>query len=84
VTQPDQVWCGDVTFIWTGNRWAYLAVVMDLFARKPVGWAMLFSPDSQLTMKALTMAFERRGKPKDVMFHSQINKTPMITSSPKK
>jgi putative transposase len=70
VTQPDQVWCGDVTFIWTGNRWAYLAVVMDLFARKPVGWAMSFSPDSQLTMKALTMAFERRGKPKDVMFHS--------------
>ncbi|HAG9212139.1 TPA: IS3-like element ISEc52 family transposase, partial [Escherichia coli] len=38
VTEPNQVWCGDVTYIWTGKRWAYLAVVLDLFARKPVGW----------------------------------------------
>lgn len=48
VTEPNQVWCGDVTYIWTGKRWAYLAVVLDLFARKPVGWAMSFSPDSRL------------------------------------
>nr|ULG19869.1 transposase [Yersinia frederiksenii] len=40
VTAPNQVWCGDVTYIWTGKRWAYLAVVLDLFARKPVGWAI--------------------------------------------
>ena len=40
VNKPDQVWCGDVTYIWTGNRWAYLAIVMDLYARKPVGWAL--------------------------------------------
>jgi putative transposase len=70
VTQPDQVWCGDITFIWTGNRWSYLALVMDLFARKPVGWAMSHSPDTKLTAKALTMAFESRGRPKGVMFHS--------------
>ncbi|SQP82512.1 GTP-binding protein [Escherichia coli] len=54
----------------TGKRWAYLAVVLDLFARKPVGWAMSFSPDSRLTMKALEMAWETRGKPVGVMFHS--------------
>ena len=70
VTEPNQVWCGDVTYIWTGKRWAYLAVVLDLFARKPVGWAMSFSPDSRLTMKALEMAWETRGKPAGVMFHS--------------
>jgi putative transposase len=70
VTEPNQVWCGDVTYIWTGNRWAYLAVVMDLFARKPVGWAMSFSPDSDLTCKALSHAFESRGKPQGLMFHS--------------
>ncbi|WP_156684050.1 IS3 family transposase, partial [Vibrio sp. UCD-FRSSP16_30] len=52
------------------NRWAYLAVVLDLFARKPIGWAMSFSPDSQLTSKALKMAYESRGKPRGVMFHS--------------
>lgn len=70
VSEPNQVWCGDVSFIWAGNRWAYLAVVIDLFARKPVGWAMSYSPDSNLTCQALNMAFESRGKPKNVMSHS--------------
>ncbi len=70
VTEPNQVWCGDVTYIWTGKRWAYLAVVLDLFARKPVGWAMSFSPDSKLTIRSLEMAWEARGKPAGVMFHS--------------
>ena len=67
---PDQVWCGDVTYIWSGQRWAYLAVVLDLYARKPVGWAMSLSPDSQLTAKALTRAYETRGRPEGVLFHS--------------
>jgi len=70
VNRPNEVWCGDVTYIWTGNRWSYLAVVMDLYARKPIGWAISLSPDSELTAKALTMAFETRGKPTGVMFHS--------------
>ncbi len=70
VKQPNQVWCGDVTYIWAGNRWTYLAIVMDLFSRKPIGWALSHSPDSTLTGKALSMAFEARGKPKDVMYHS--------------
>jgi len=70
VAAPNQVWCGDVTYIWTGKRWAYLATVMNLFSRKPVGWAMSYSPNTELTGKALTMAFESRGKPQDVMFHS--------------
>jgi putative transposase len=70
VCEPNQVWCGDVTYIWTGNRWAYLAVVIDLFARKPIGWAMSNSPDSELTIKALTMAYELRGRPTGMMFHS--------------
>jgi putative transposase len=52
---------GDVTYVW-----AYLAVVIDLFARKPVGWA----PDSQLTVNAFKMAYESRGMPTGVMFHS--------------
>lgn len=73
VTEPDQVWCGDVTYIWTGKRWAYLAVVLDLFARKPVGWALSYSPDSDLTIKALQMAWELRGRPSGVMFHSDSN-----------
>ena len=70
VDKPNHVWCGDVTYIWAGNRWAYLAIVMDLFARKPIGWAMSYSPDTKLTAKALSMAFESRNRPKGVMFHS--------------
>lgn len=70
VTEPNQDWCGDVTYIWTGNRRDYLVVVIDLFARKTIGWAMPFSPDSALIGKALSMAFESRGKPKGLMFHS--------------
>lgn len=70
VKVPNQVWCGDITFIWTGNCWAYLAVVMDLFSRKIIGFALSQSPDTLLATKALTMAFETRGQPKNVMFHS--------------
>lgn len=68
--RPNQVWCSDVTYVWTGQCWSYLAVVLDLFARKPVGWALSTSPDSRLTAKALTRAWESRGKPQGVMFHS--------------
>lgn len=70
VSEPNKVWCGDVTYIWVSRRWAYLAVVIDLFARKPVGWAMSLSPNSELTCAALDMAYESRGKPSQGAFHS--------------
>ena len=57
---PNQIWCGDVTYIWTGKRWSYLAVVLDLYARQVVGWAMSNSPDSALTAKALWLAYGSR------------------------
>jgi putative transposase len=47
VKNPNQIWCRDVTYIWIGKRWAYLAIVLDLFSRKPIGWAFSLSPDSQ-------------------------------------
>jgi putative transposase len=70
VKAPNQVWAGDITYVWTGKRWAYLALVLDLFARRPVGWALSLSADSALTQKALTMAYESRGNPEGVLFHS--------------
>ncbi len=48
VQKPNQVWCGNVTYIWVGSRWAYLAALLDLFSRKPIGWAISLSPDSEL------------------------------------
>lgn len=68
--KPNQIWCGDVTYIWAGSCWAYLAIVMDLYARKPIGWAISRAPNTELTMKALQMAYESRGKPKGLVFHS--------------
>ncbi|ASV33142.1 hypothetical protein CJJ18_02470 [Candidatus Williamhamiltonella defendens] len=54
------VFCGcpssDVTYLWAGNRWTCLAVLIDLFARKRTGWALSSSPDSEFTCKALWMA----------------------------
>lgn len=70
VDQPNQVWCGDVTYVWVGHCWWYLAVVLDLYKRRVVGWACSDSPDSELTVKSLHMAYEARGRPNGVMFHS--------------
>ena len=70
VQAPDQVWCGDITYVWTSKQWAYLAVVIDLYARRVIGWAISSNPDSALATKALNMAYSLRGQPKDVMFHS--------------
>ena len=59
-----------MTYIWTGSGWLYLAVVLDLYARRVVGWAMSRSPDSELTKQALAVAYEARGCPDGVLFHS--------------
>lgn len=70
VQQPDQVWCGDITYIWTGGCWHYLAVVLDLHSRRVIGWSMSDKPDADLTVNALDMAYQQRGCPSDVLFHS--------------
>ena len=70
VAAPNRVWCGDITYIWTGSKWSYLAVVLDLFSRRVVGWALSDKPDAELATKALDMAWEQRGRPKNVTFHS--------------
>ena len=50
IKAPNQVWCGDVTYVWAGNKWLYLAAVMDPFARRIVGWACSDSPNSAITI----------------------------------
>ena len=70
VSAPNQVWCGDITYIWAGMAWVYLAVVIDLYARRVVGWAISNHPDTALVIKAVEVAYEQRGSPSGVMFHS--------------
>ena len=70
VTEPNKIWCGDITYIWADRQWVYLAVVIDLYSRRVVGWAISKHPDTDLVLKALDIAYEQRGRPIDVMFHS--------------
>ncbi|HCE6802676.1 IS3-like element IS222 family transposase [Pseudomonas aeruginosa] len=67
---PNQVWCGDITYVWAQGRWHYLAAVLDLHTRRVIGWAFSAKPDAELVVKALDMAYEQRGKPQQVLFHS--------------
>jgi putative transposase len=70
VEAPNQVWCGDITYVWAQGKWHYLAVVLDLYARRVVGWALSEKPDADLVVKALEVAYEQRGKPQGLLFHS--------------
>ncbi len=57
----NQVWAGDVTYIATGEGWSYLAVLLDLFSRRVVGWAMSDTNDTELALTALRRAVANRG-----------------------
>ena len=67
---PNQRWVADFTYVDTAEGWLFLAVVLDLFSRRVVGWSMQEQMTSQLVMDALTMALWRRGKPKALIHHS--------------
>jgi transposase InsO family protein len=66
--KKNAVWTGDITFIWTQQGWLYLAVILDLYSRRVVGWAMDEGIDRSLTLAALRMAFQRR-KPQPGLIH---------------
>ena len=69
-TEPNQKWVGDITYIWTDQGWMYLAVIIDLFSRTVVGWAMSKNIDRHLVCSALSMALWRRKFPKGVIMHT--------------
>jgi len=70
VTTPNCVWVGDITSIWTSEGWLYLAVVIDLYSRRIVGWSMNNCISRHLVMDALTMAIWRRKPSRGLIFHS--------------
>jgi len=70
VDAPDHVWAGDITYVWTQQGWLYLAVVIDLYARKVVGWSMGRRLKSALVCDALTMALGRRPPKGQLIHHS--------------
>jgi len=68
VTEPDAFWNGDITYVWTAEGWLYLAVLIDLFSRRIVGWATSDRLTEQLALSALGQALVQR-RPKPGLLH---------------
>lgn len=68
--EPDKIWSTDITYIWTSEGWLYLAIVMDLFSRKVIGWNMDKYLTKELAIKALTRAYNFREPSDKLMHHS--------------
>lgn len=66
----NQVWTVDFTYIRINTGFVYLAIVLDLYSRKAIGWAISKKIDGKLAIDALMMAIQRRGAPRDVIHHS--------------
>lgn len=69
-TGPNQKWVADFTYLWTAEGWLYVAVVLDLYSRRAVGWSMQSSMTAQLVTDALMMAIWPRGRPDALLHHS--------------
>jgi putative transposase len=70
VAVPNRIWAGDITFIATRRGWLYLAVLLDLYSRRVVGWAMSDRPDGQLVLDALAMAVAHRRPSPGLIHHT--------------
>ena len=70
VSKPDTAWVSDITYVWTQEGWLYLAVVIDLYSRKVVGWSMSHRMTAQLVCDALTMAVWQRRPAPGLIHHS--------------
>lgn len=66
----NKIWTGDITYLWTSEGWVYLAVVMDVYSRKIVGWSIGNSLSAELVIRALMMALVHRNPERGIIFHS--------------
>jgi len=67
---PNERWASDITYLWTGQGWLYLAVVMDLYSRRIIGWSMSRRINRHLVLDALNMALGQRRPGEDLIHHS--------------
>jgi putative transposase len=80
-TAPNCKWAADFTYIWTTEGWLYVAVVLDLFSRRVVGWSMSSQMTAQLVTDAMLMAIWRRGPAKALLHHSDQGSQPGLNLS---
>ena len=69
-TRPNERWVTDITYVWTDEGWAYLAVILDLYSRAVVGWAIDATLATSLPLTALSNALQRRGPKAGLLHHS--------------
>ncbi len=69
-TAPNQKWAGDISYIWTREGWLYLAVIIDLYSRRVVGWAVSNRMKRDLAIRALEMAINLRRPPPNCIHHT--------------
>lgn len=69
-TAPNQLWVADITYIRLAEEFVYLAVILDVYSRKVIGWALERTLESSLTVNALRMALAKRGAPAGLIHHS--------------
>jgi len=69
-SSPNQIWAGDVTAIRTKEGWLYVAILLDLYSRKVIGWAMSERNNKELVLSALAMALKMRGHPQGLIHHT--------------
>jgi transposase InsO family protein len=67
---PNAIWVSDVTYIWTNEGWLYLSMILDLFSRQVVGWAMSDRLTADFVIRSLYQAIGRRRPPPGCIFHS--------------
>jgi putative transposase len=67
---PNEKWVGDITYIWTHEGWLYLAVLIDLFSRRVVGWSMSDTLATELPLRAMNMAIATRRPPRGLLHHT--------------
>ena len=70
VLRPNRAWVGDMTFIRTRQGWLHLAVLLDLYSRRVIGWSMSDRPDVSVVTDALEMALARRQPPPGFIHHT--------------
>lgn len=70
VPEADRVWAGDVTYLRTTEGWLYLAVLLDLYSRRVIGWATSAQNDEKLTLAALQMALDQRQPEPGLLHHT--------------